>query len=106
MDTARETIRTSHKRGRGSHPFCREWFFPVVCSHRLIETAKLFCRIYVVAPELLYFLEGLIKRFLQLARGLAQFILIYIPQLVLDRHYVRIPFLLKRSLTLPRVHFH
>ncbi|KAK9982671.1 hypothetical protein SO802_035404 [Lithocarpus litseifolius] len=37
--------------------------------------------IYVVAPELLYFLEGLIKRFLQLARGLAQFILIYIPQL-------------------------
>ena len=62
--------------------------------------------IYVVALKLLYFLEGLIKRFLQLARGLAQFILIYIPQLVLDRHYVRIPFLLKRSLTLPRVHFH
>lgn len=52
----------------------------------------------MVAPELLYFLEGLIKRFLQLARGLAQFLLIYIPQLVLDRHYVRIPFLLKRSL--------
>ena len=75
-------------------------------GHRLIETAKLFCRIYVVAPELLYFLEGLIKRFLQLARGLAQFLLIYIPQLVLDRHYVRIPFLLKRSLTLLRVHFH
>ena len=39
--------------------------------------------------------------FLQLARGLAQFILIYIPQLVLDCHYVRI--LLLSSLRLLRL---